>query len=104
MNRVRQHAGRLESINVQFDEELKALTVPNQLTSSYNHVKVELHAIGNEDCLFTFDSVKIRHLQEKQRSQTRKAKDRKISDTSILMIHRGTNHVNHFRRSDPQRN
>eukprot|EP00171_Calliarthron_tuberculosum_P005101 IDg5101t1 len=64
INRVRQMALTLESMNVTIDDKELAMAVLNGLPERYQSIITALDAIGDEDASFTFDKVRSRLLQE----------------------------------------
>ncbi len=71
LNRVKQLASTLKSMNVDIDDKEIAMAALNGLPSNYESLIVALDALGNDDDTFTFDLVKSRLLQEEQRSNDR---------------------------------
>ena len=68
INRVRQMASHLESMDVKIDEKEMAIAVLNGLPSSFRTLIAALDAIGEDDPSFTFDKVRSRLLQEERRT------------------------------------
>ena len=71
LNRVKQLASTLKSMNVDIDDKEIAMAALNGLPSTYEGLIVALDALGNDDKSFTFELVKSRLLQEEQRSNER---------------------------------
>eukprot|EP00171_Calliarthron_tuberculosum_P021288 IDg21288t1 len=71
INRVRQMALTLESMNVIIDDKELAMAVLNGLLERYQRIITALDAIGDEDTSLTLDKVRSRLLQEEMRSQIR---------------------------------
>ena len=68
INRVRQMASHLESMDVKIDEKEMAMAVLNGLPSSFRTLITALDAIGDDDPSFAFDKVRSRLLQEERRT------------------------------------
>ena len=71
LNRVKQLAATLKSMNVEIDDQEIAMAALNGLPSSYESLIIALDALGNDEKVFTFDLVKSRLLQEEQRASER---------------------------------
>ena len=67
INRVRQMASVLESMNVSIDDKEMAMAVLNGLPARFETIITALDAIGDEDESFTFSKVRSRLLQEEKR-------------------------------------
>eukprot|EP00171_Calliarthron_tuberculosum_P000991 IDg991t1 len=64
INRIRQMALILQSMDVLIDDKELAIATLNGLPSSYGTIITALDAIGDDDDSFTFDKVRSRLLQE----------------------------------------
>ena len=71
LNRVKQLAATLKSMNVDIDDQEMAMAALNGLPSSYEGLIIALDALGNDTKTFNFDLVKSRLLQEEQRANER---------------------------------
>ena len=71
LNRVRQLAATLKSMDVDIDDKEMAMAALNGLPSTYEGLIVALDALGNDDKTFSFEMVKSRLLQEEQRANER---------------------------------
>jgi len=84
LNRVKQLADSLKSMNVNIDDKEMAMAVLSGLPSSYESLIVALDALGNDDRQFTFDFVKSRLIQEEQRCIEREKSDSVKQESSAL--------------------
>ena len=75
INRVKQLAARLKSMNVSIDDKEMAMAVLNGLPTRFESLIVALDALGNEDKMFTLEFVKSRLLQEEQRAAMKSSSD-----------------------------
>ena len=71
INRIRQMASILQSMNVAIDDKEMAMAVLNGLPAHYGTIITALDAIGDEDDSFTFEKVRSRLLQEEKRRTSR---------------------------------
>ena len=71
LNRVKQLAATLKSMNVDIDDQEMAMATLNGLPSSCEGLIIALDALGNDTKTFNFDLVKSRLLQEEQRANER---------------------------------
>lgn len=71
LNRVKQLAATLKSMDVEIDNEELAMAALNWRPPMYENLIVALDALGNDDMSFTFDLVKSGLLQEEQRASER---------------------------------
>ena len=71
VNRVRQMASILTSMEVHIDDKEMAMAVLNGLPPRYGAIITALDAIGDEDPSFTLDKVRSRLLQEEKRAALR---------------------------------
>lgn len=75
INRVREKASTLQSMDVEIDDKELAMAVLNGLPPRFGTIITALDAIGDEDESFTFDKVKSRLLQEEKRASLRSTAD-----------------------------
>lgn len=92
LNGVVQLAGTRNAISVNVDDKNLATAVLHRLASSNEHPIATLSALGKEDHLFTFESVKSRLVQEEQRSEMGQANNIKVLNTSVLMLDGSKSH------------
>eukprot|EP00171_Calliarthron_tuberculosum_P023586 IDg23586t1 len=67
INRIRQMASVLQSMDVTIGDKELAMAVLNGLPASYETIITALDAIGDDDDSFTLDKVRSRLLQEEKR-------------------------------------
>lgn len=84
INRVRQLASTLESMQVEIDEKELAMAVLNGLPSQYQPIITALDAIGDDDESFTFSKVRSRLLQEEKRIQIRTKSSTSATDSALV--------------------
>ena len=101
LNRVKQLASTLKSMNIDIDDQETAMAALNGLPSSYESLIVALDAIGNDDKAFTFDLVKSRLLQEEQRVSERDFSMLKSNESAFVGVP-GRNNGKSFGGSKPK--
>ena len=85
INRIRQLASTLKSMNVHIDDIEMALAVLNGLPERFGSLISALDALGNDDDTFSLDLVKSRLLQEEQRMDMRaKASHIKLETSALI--------------------
>lgn len=84
INRVKQLAARLKSMNVNIDDKELAMAVLNGLPARFESLIVALDALGNEDKTFSLDVVKSRLLQEEQRANMKDANITKSHEPALI--------------------
>ena len=73
INRVKQRAGRLQSMIVEIDDKEIPMAVLNGLPPRFDNLIFALDARGNENKLFGLEFLKSHLLQEEQRECTKTA-------------------------------
>ena len=86
INRVKQLAARLKSMNVDVDDKEMAIAVLNGLPARFENLTVALDALGTDDKMFSLEFVKSPLLQEEQRADM-KDKTPPSNKDSALMNH-----------------
>lgn len=71
LNRIREMASVLQTMDVAIDDKELAMAVLNGLPSRFGTIITALDAIGDDDDSFSFDKVRSRLLQEEKRWATR---------------------------------
>lgn len=83
LNRVKQLAATLMSIDLNIDDQELAMAALDGLPPMYGSLIVALDALGNDDMSFTFDLVKSRLLQEQTGSNKR---EKSMSDSKSAAL------------------
>lgn len=86
LNRVKQLAATLKSMNVEIDDQELAMAALNGLPSTYESLIVALDALGNDDMSFIFDFVKSRLLQEEQRANEREKSMSNFKSSALVGV------------------
>ena len=84
INRVKQLAARLKSMNVDIDDKEMAMAVLNGLPARFESLIVALDALGSEDKMFSLDFVKSRLLQEEQRAEMKDKPSSSPKDLALM--------------------
>ena len=84
INRVKQLAARLKSMNVDIDDKEMALVVLNGLLARFESLIEALDALGSEDRIFSLEFVKSRLLQEEQRAEMKEKPSSSHKDSAHM--------------------
>ena len=84
INRVKQLAARLESMNVDIDDEEMAMEELNGLPARFESLIVALDAWGSEDKMFSLEFFKSRLLQEEQRAEMKDKPSLSHKDSALM--------------------
>ena len=87
INRIKQLAASLKSMNVDIDDKEMAMAVLNGLPSAYGNLIVALDASGDQEKHFTLEFVKSRLLQEETPAELRKRGTSSRPGESALINH-----------------
>ena len=84
INRVKQLAARLKSMNVEIDDKEIAMAVLNGLPARFESLIVALEALGSEDKMLSLEFVKSRLLQEEQRAEMKDRPSSSNKDSALM--------------------
>ena len=84
INRVKQLAARLKSMNVDIDDKEMAIAVLNGLPARFESLIAALDAVGSEDKMFSLEFVKSRLLQEEQRAEMKDKPSSSHKDSPLM--------------------
>eukprot|EP00171_Calliarthron_tuberculosum_P000627 IDg627t1 len=84
INRIRQMAATLKSMDVVIDDKEMAMAVLNGLPQRFETIITALDAIGDDDISFTFDKVRGRLLQEEKRFTMRESSSQSTKSSALV--------------------